>query len=251
MTPTRMTDTRRARRAARRAAARAERPSKPGIARWALPALIGTVVVVAAVAALMLPGLGGSTGGGSSSLPPASSAAAGASGASGPGGAIVAPVVTGNPLPDFQNPTADPAVGLPAPLVSGSGFDGKPAAIAADGKPKVVLFLAHWCPHCQATVPLIQAWVDAGGVPSGIDLVSVVTSTSSAAPNYPPDAWLAREGWTVPVIVDTDDAVARAYGLPAFPYWTFIAADGTIRARLVGELKIADLEASIRGLTGS
>jgi thiol-disulfide isomerase/thioredoxin len=251
MTPTRTTDTRRERRAARRAAARTERPSQPGVARWALPALIGAVVVVAALAALMLPGLGGTTGGGSSTLPPASSAAAGSAASAGSSGAIVAPVVTGNPLPDFQNPTADSAVGLPAPLVTGSGFDGKPAAIAANGKPKVVLFLAHWCPHCQATVPVVQAWVNAGGLPSGVDLVSVVTSISSAAPNYPPDAWLAREGWTVPVIVDPDNAVAHAYGLPAFPYWTFIAGDGTIRARLVGELKIADLEASIRGLTGS
>ena len=250
MTTTRPADDRRARRAARRAAARCGRPSTPGVARWALPALIGGVVVIAAIVALVLPGLGGSTGGGSSTLPPTTSAAAGASVSAGSSGAVVAPIVTGNPLPEFKKSTADPAVGMPAPQVTGSGFDGKPASITADGRPKVVIFLAHWCPHCQAVVPVIQAWVNAGGVPSGIDLVSVATSISASAPNYPPDAWFQREGWTVPVIVDPDNAVARAYGLPAFPYWTFIAADGSVRARLVGELKIADLEASIRGLTG-
>jgi thiol-disulfide isomerase/thioredoxin len=249
MTPTRPADDRRARRAARRAEGRSPRPSTTGAPRWVVPALIGGVIVIAAVIAFVIPGPGPS-GGASSTLPPAGSSA-GAAASAGSNGAVVAPVVTGNPLPDFQNPTADPAFGLPAPQVTGTGFDGKPASITANGRPKVVIFLAHWCPHCQAEVPIIQAWVNAGGVPSGIDLVSVATSISASAPNYPPDAWFQREGWTVPVIVDPDNAVARAYGLPAFPYWTFIAADGTVRARAVGEMKIADLEASIRGLTGS
>ena len=31
-------------------------------------------------------------------------------------------------------------------------FDGTPVEIAPDGKAKLVVFLAHWCPHCRAEV---------------------------------------------------------------------------------------------------
>src|SRR5699024_5507678 len=112
-----------------------------------------------------------------------------------------------------------------APTVSGSAFDGSSVKIAADGRPKVVIFLAHWCPHCQAEVPVVQAWINAKGMPDGVDLVTVATGIDPKAPNYPPDAWLAREGWTVPVIVDSTNTVAQAYGLSAYPFGTFIGSD--------------------------
>jgi thiol-disulfide isomerase/thioredoxin len=238
---------RRARREAQRAEARRAAARRTPASRWLLPGLIAAAVVVAAVIAVVLPGSRTPAGGGSSSLPPSSS-----SGAPGTpsGAAAAAPVITGTALADFQGPNGDPAVGRPAPEVTGADFDGKPVAIEADGRPKVVIFLAHWCPHCQAEVPLIQAWVGAGDVPAGVDLVTVATGIDPAAPNYPPDAWLEREGWTVPVIVDPTNSVAAAYGLSAYPFWVFIGADGNVRARSTGELPIADLEALIRGLTG-
>jgi cytochrome c biogenesis protein CcmG, thiol:disulfide interchange protein DsbE len=230
------------REAARRESARAAAASPM---RWLIPGLIVAVVAIAAVLAFVLPGT--TPSGGSSSLPPATTAPSGGSGA----GSSAEPIITGSQLPDFQNPDGDPAVGLPAPEVAGHDFDGKPVRIAHDGRPKAIVFLAHWCPHCQAEVPLIEAWVKAGGVPSGVDLISVATSIDPTRPNYPPEAWFQREGWTVPVIVDPTNSVARAYGLTAFPYWVFVGADGNVRARTVGELSVADLEATLRGLLGS
>ncbi|MGP1675459.1 MAG: TlpA family protein disulfide reductase [Candidatus Limnocylindrales bacterium] len=226
-------------RPSRREAARVRERSGSG-SRWLLP-LIGGGVIVAAVLAIVLSGALG--GGGSSPLP---SSGPSASVSAGPG----SPVITGASLPEFTNPTGDAAVGLAAPVVSGASFDGTATGIATDGRPKVVIFLAHWCPHCQAEVPVIQDWLDANGPPEGVDLVSVATGIDPGAPNYPPDAWLAREGWTVPVIVDPTNSIASAYGLSAFPFWTFIGSDGTVRARTTGELSIADLEAYIAGLTG-
>ena len=203
---------------------------------------------VLAKLAFVLPGRNSPSTGGSSSLPPSSSVAAGSPSA-GAGGAVKTPTISGDPLPQFENPNSDPAVGLAAPEVSGTDFTGRATAIKADGRPKVVIFLAHWCPHCQAEVPLIQTWVSAGGVPEGVDLVSVVTGIDPTAPNYPPEAWLRREGWTVPVIVDPTNSVASAYGLPAYPFWVFIGPDGKVVARAVGEMTIADLEAAIGRMT--
>lgn len=227
-------------RPSRREAARARERSGSG-SRWLLP-LLGGGLVIAAVLAVVL---SGAPAGGAGSTPLPSTGPT-ASVPAGPG----TPVITGASLPEFANPTGDAAVGLAAPVVSGASFDGSATGIAADGRPKVVIFLAHWCSHCQAEVPVVQDWLDANGAPEGVDLVSVATSNDPSAPNYPPDAWLAREGWTVPVIVDPTNSIATAYGLSAFPFWTFIGADGTVRARATGELSIADLEAYIAGLTG-
>lgn len=237
----------------RRARRRAARETRAGTRRspalrWLLPGLIVAAVVIAAVLAVVLPGTNSPSTGGSSSLPPTSSIAGG-SPSSGSSGAAKAPSITGEPLPQFENPNGDAAVGLAAPEVSGTDFTGKPTAIKADGRPKVVIFLAHWCPHCQAEVPLIQTWVSAGGVPQGVDLVSVATGIDPSRPNYPPEAWLQREGWTVPVIVDPTNSVASAYGLPAYPFWVFVGPDGKVVARAVGEMTIADLEAEIGRMT--
>ena len=241
---------RRARRRERREGARGAAPRSGGTGtasptRWLLPGLVVAVIAIAAVLAVVLPGAKPS--GGSSSLPPAATGASSASGA----GESAVPVISGPLLPQFENPNGDPAVGLPAPEVTGRDFAGQSVRIAHDGRPKAIVFLAHWCPHCQAEVPLIEAWVKAGGVPSAADLLSVTTSIDPNRPNYPPDAWLKREGWTVPVIADPTNSVANAYGLPAFPYWVFVGADGNVRARAVGEMQIADLEAAIRGLLGT
>lgn len=233
---------RRARREAQRADARRAAARRTPASRWLLPGLIGGAVVVAAVLAIALSG-GGTPTGGSSTVPPSAASA---------GPAVAeAPVITGTSLPDFQGPTGDAAVGRPAPEVSGADFDGNPVAIEADGRPKIVLFLAHWCPHCQEEVPVVQAWIAANGLPAGVDFVSVATAIDPNAPNYPPDAWLDREGWGAPVIVDPTNSVAQAYGLSAFPFWVFIGPDGNVRARTVGSVPVADLEAMIRGLTGS
>jgi thiol-disulfide isomerase/thioredoxin len=130
----------------------------------------------------------------------------------------------------------DPAVGRPIPAVEGRSFDGTPVNIKADGRPKLIVFLAHWCPHCQREVPVVQAWLDANGMPAGVDLISVVTAIDPNRPNYPPDAWLAREHWSVPVIVDADGQIATRYGLTAFPFWVAVRADGTVAHRVAGEL---------------
>ena len=94
----------------------------------------------------------------------------------------------------------------------------------------------------------MQEWLDGGGAPDGVELISVATAIDPGLPNYPPEEWLAREGWTVPVIVDKTGTVATAYGLSAFPFWVFVHADGTVLGRVTGELTIADLQTIIASL---
>lgn len=53
--------------------------------------------------------------------------------------------ITGNALPPYSRDAAsDASVGLPMPEVVGESFDGSPVSITNDGRPKVLLLLAHW-----------------------------------------------------------------------------------------------------------
>jgi hypothetical protein len=52
--------------------------------------------------------------------------------------------VSGNDLPAFVAGSPDSAVGLAAPEIEGVDFDGNSVAITNDGRPKLILNLAHW-----------------------------------------------------------------------------------------------------------
>ncbi len=131
---------------------------------------------------------------------------------------------------------ADPALGRVAPTLKGKDLHDGTVIVPTTGKPTVLLFVAHWCPHCQREVPVVQDWVDAGHKPAGVDLVGVATAMNQSRPNFPPSRWLRREGWSSPIIADADNKAANAYGLSAFPFWVAVAADGTVVKRVTGEL---------------
>jgi cytochrome c biogenesis protein CcmG/thiol:disulfide interchange protein DsbE len=176
-------------------------------------------------------------------------------GAASPSGGTVVPsgdlhhgtvVVDGTPLPVTTESGTDPAVGDQLPSIEGQQFDGSPIVIegGADGKPMIVMTLAHWCPHCRAEVPRVQEWLDENGMPSDVDLVSVATATDESRPNFSPGAWLRREGWSVPTLVDDEQAMALdALGVDGFPGFVVVDAQGRVVARTSGEKSVAQWEA--------
>ncbi len=160
------------------------------------------------------------------------------------------PVVTGPPLPTLPRQGADPAVGMVAPAISGEDFDGGLVEVVPGSGPTAILFLAHWCPYCQAEVPAVTAWWNEAQ-PAGIALVAVSSSVNPEAPNYPPSAWLEREGWPLPVILDNARGEAFvAYGGTGFPYWVFLDGTGEVVLRHAGSLPINQFEAILAELAG-
>lgn len=165
--------------------------------------------------------------------------------------------VTGEALPTFPDvstPLApadqDPAVGKLAPTLSGQTFDGGNQKIdPKDGRAKVVIFVAHWCPHCQAELPLIQKWINEGNKPSDVDFYVVNTAVQADRPNYPPSKWIKDVGVTPPVLLDDADShAAIAYGLTGFPYMVALNADGTVSERGSGEVPIDQFGAMVDAL---
>ncbi len=159
------------------------------------------------------------------------------------------PEITGEALPLLPEGSADPAVGMLAPEVAGTDFDGSAVSMTNDGQAKVILFVAHWCSHCQREVPIVQDWLDGTTLPENVDFYTISTSVSSTRENYPPSAWLEREGWTAQVILDdAASSVGNAFGLTAFPYWVFASADGTVLARITGGVAPNDLDIAVATL---
>jgi thiol-disulfide isomerase/thioredoxin len=157
--------------------------------------------------------------------------------------------VGGTTLPRFESSTRDPAVGMTAPTIDTVDFAGTPVqAGGATGSPYALVFLAHWCPHCQAEVPRLVDLAHGAKI-AGVDVIGVPTGTTDEAPNFPPSAWLAREDWPFPVALDTASTKgAQAYGLSSYPYFVFVDAQGEVAGRTTGEIEPDQLEAIFQAL---
>ena len=181
-------------------------------------AVVGVVVVLAVVAVLI-----GGMGGGGLSEP------------------ATTPIrVSGDTLPALDaNAASDPAVGLPIPTITGTDLAGEPMTIGPDDGPMAIVIVAHWCPHCQAEIPRLVHDMETNGVPDGVRVVAISTSINRAQPNYPPSAWLEREGWSQPTLVDDANSSAlAALGITSFPGFVFVDADGKVVQRATGEIPI-------------
>lgn len=143
--------------------------------------------------------------------------------------------ITGTPLPRYPDQGPDPAIGMTAPELVGASFDGTPVTITNDGVPKVIMFIAHWCPHCNNDVEALRPYIKQNGIPDGTAIYAVSTSPQVGAPNYPPSQWLTD--WPVTTLADDpENSAAQAYGLNAFPFFVFVTADGVIDFRFPGEV---------------
>lgn len=142
--------------------------------------------------------------------------------------------VTGEPLAPYSQ-GFEPAAGQVIPEASGIGIDGQPVSIANNGKAKAIVFLAHWCPNCQAEIPVLVDWLETNEIPENVELIGVATAISRLRTNYPPSDWLITEGWTQPTLLDDQDSsVGLAFGGLPFPGWAFVNADGTLATRVSG-----------------
>lgn len=141
-------------------------------------------------------------------------------------------------LPKLDRSDTDPAVGMAAPQIEAVSFDGESVTLAPGDTPQVIAFLAHWCPHCQAEMPVVNDWIASGAVPDGVEVVGVATSNNPDRDNYPPEDWFAKDGPLIAAVPDADNSIAAAYGLPGFPYWVAVNADGTVAARAAGNLTV-------------
>lgn len=230
--------------ARRKAAAKAARQENGGkLWMWLTLGVIAVVAVVGGVVVL--------TGGDGETSGPADSSTSSSTAPAFPDSQPI--TIEGDALPSFNSPADDPAIGMTAPLLTGLDFRGDEIVVdpTVDG-PVMLVFLAHWCPHCNAEMPRLLDWKNSGGVPPELNVIGVATAVASTAPNYPPHEWFSNRGWSWPILVDqkVDDngsagRAAQAYGASGWPYFVIIGADGTVKARSSGELEVSEIQAIV------
>lgn len=151
--------------------------------------------------------------------------------------------VIGEALPGLPEEGDDPAIGLTAPVLVGVDSLGGTVEVApATAGDTMVVFVAHWCPHCNAEVPKLVEMGAEGRFPADLDIVAVSTAGAPERPNWPPTTWLSDTmGWEYPALFDAIDVqrgvwvAAEAYGVTAFPFVVLVDDDGTVTARWSGE----------------
>ena len=232
----------------------------PSSSRSRTPLVLGAVAVVVVLIAIVAVVAAGGDDDGTGDT--SGTSATGGTGGTAPADAIdplsATVTVTGDPLVLFEgDPDADPAVGTPAPGLRGTDYAGE-ATVVTPGEdgPMLLVFLAHWCPHCNDEIPVLNEWRDAGGVPEDLRIVGVSTAGSPDRPNYPPGEWLTEMDWQWEVLADgpfdgsAPPAALEAYGVSAYPFFTLIDADGNVAARGSGEPSIEELQALVARVAG-
>jgi thiol-disulfide isomerase/thioredoxin len=216
-----------------------KRPASPPKKPWWLWAAIGALIVIAlGIAAWATTGNDKKVSVGTVGTDNSSSSAAETQPVTVVGTALAPPPQSG----------ADTAIGTTPPILKGFNFAGEPIEIApGGGRAKMVVFLAHWCPHCNREIPVIEAWAAGGGVPANLDIIGVSTGVSADRDNYPPSAWIVKMAWKWPVMADSSKSdAALAYGVAGYPTFAIVGADGKVKVRNSGELPVADLDAMVK-----
>ena len=157
---------------------------------------------------------------------------------------VVGPVeIIGDSLPYLETDIIenDPAVGQPAPVIVGLDFEGNPVRIdAAENGPTMVVAVAHWCPHCNDEIPVLNELRYEGAFPADLNIVGISSAPRVDGTNFPPDEWLVEKDWQWPVIADGVDTgsetfiAADALGVSGFPFVALIDKDGNVAARWSG-----------------
>lgn len=179
------------------------------------------------------------------------------SGVTVPGGVAAAEyqkvTVAGDALPQLPDTGKDPAVGKAAPTLTGYDLFGRPVTIdpGSDGKATMVVFLAHWCPHCNREVPVLNEWKANGSVPPNLRVVAVTTASRPDQANWPPSKWLVAMKWTFDQFADSEKQDASAaYGVGGYPFLTFIDEMGNVTSRTSGEVPVADITKAANAAAG-
>jgi len=118
----------------------------------------------------------------------------------------------------------DLATGVAPPLV-GHLVDGRPYQLDPADGPVLVHFWASWCPVCR----LEQGSIDS--IAADWPTITIATTSGTADEVA---AYLAEHALSMPVLMDEDGEIARAWGLAGVPATFVIGTDGGIRHAAMG-----------------
>lgn len=117
------------------------------------------------------------------------------------------------------------------------------------GKTVVLNFWATWCPPCRAEMPDIQNIYE--DYESTEDDSVVILGIAAPGQGQEQNeegitSFLTENGYTYPVLMDTDGTVFGSYGIYSYPTTFFINTDGKVFGYINGQMNQSILEDAIR-----
>lgn len=195
----------------------AKAPPKPAKKNWAFPAVVAAVVVIGVVFVVVA----------ALNKDPAPQSDVALAGG-GPGDAAPVAAVEG---------TA--AQGQPAPALSGVDmYSGREVSLQdMKGKPTLVTVWAHWCPHCQKELPIIQQLSTEQAANFNFLTLTTAAGQQPAQTQYATPATLMQtQGITIPTLRDDGMKAMNALGAEGFPTLLMVDADGVVVGKASGEM---------------
>lgn len=110
------------------------------------------------------------------------------------------------------------------------------------GKPIVLNFWASWCGPCRSEMPHFEEMYKKYGDNVEFLMVNLTTGRETVASAA---EFVEENGYTFPVLYDTESYAAYAYSVYSIPTTYFINKDGTLAARATGAISLDTLEQGI------
>lgn len=134
-------------------------------------------------------------------------------------------------------PAPGQAVDVPA-LSLADGARMQPDALR--GKVVVFAWFASWCPYCMQEAPKLQRLYAANA--GHVQVIGVNVEQADPRQAAKVAQWVARYGWTFPVVIDSA-ALERALGKPkGIPALVVLDRRGTVRQVESGEMLDEDFD---------
>lgn len=141
------------------------------------------------------------------------------------------------------------AANAPAPALAGPDVvTDEPLSLASlEGKPTLVVFWAHWCPHCQKMMPVFQRFADEHSDEFNVLTVATAIGAQPSQPQYSsPKRLMTTQDITLPTMRDGEGTAATAYDVTGFPAMYLVDANGVLVGSTTGELTPEQLLAFAR-----
>ncbi len=121
-------------------------------------------------------------------------------------------------------------VGEPAPDFQLKDLDGQSTSLSNfRDKPVLINFWATRCPECLAEMPYLQQVYEERSDEGLVVLAINIGDSPSEVKEF-----LQTHNLSLPVLLDTEENVARKYNITGIPTSFFIDGDGIIRQKIIG-----------------